>query len=192
MKKKGLKFNTRTDGLKKIILIMKLLVILAITFVFQVQASVYSQSTLLSLNLENQSIREALDELAKTSKFKFFFNEDFINVDVPISVNIKDRNINDILDKVLEKTDITYQVFENKMIVLTRKESRQSSLAAQQRKITGKISDATTGEPVIGANVVIEGTTQGVLTDESGKFSIEVSNPNAVLIITFIGYMEEK
>lgn len=192
MKKKGLKFNTRTDGLKKIMQIMKLLFILTIAFVFQVHATVYSQSAMLSLNVNNQSIREALNELEKASKFKFFFNEDFINVDIPVSINIQDRTISDILDKVLEKTEITYQVLANNMIVLTKRDSRQPQIMLQQQKITGKVTDASTGEPIAGANIVIEGTNIGVMTDSNGKFSIDAPNQSSVLTISFIGYVTEK
>ena len=59
---------------------------------------------------------------------------------------------------------------------------------AQQRQVTGYITDSATGEAIVGANVSIEGTTTGVLTDKDGKYSIGISDEKAVLIISFIGY----
>lgn len=62
----------------------------------------------------------------------------------------------------------------------------------QQQKVTGTISDATTGEPVIGANIVVEGTTLGTISDANGKFSIDVSESNVVLVVSFLGYNTER
>lgn len=62
----------------------------------------------------------------------------------------------------------------------------------QQQKITGTVTDAQSGDPIAGANVIIEGTTLGVITDENGKFTLELPNTNAVLIISFLGYNSEK
>jgi TonB-linked SusC/RagA family outer membrane protein len=59
---------------------------------------------------------------------------------------------------------------------------------AQQRQVTGKITDVATGEAIVGANISVEGTTIGVMSDKDGKFSIGVPNDNAVLLISFIGY----
>ena len=62
----------------------------------------------------------------------------------------------------------------------------------QQQKVTGTVIDASTGEPIIGANIIIEGTTLGVVTDVNGKYSIDVPGTSAVLVITYIGYISEK
>lgn len=62
----------------------------------------------------------------------------------------------------------------------------------QQIKVTGTITDATTGEALVGVNVVVDGTTTGVSTDINGKFSLDVSNRNAVLQISYIGYIAQK
>ncbi len=62
----------------------------------------------------------------------------------------------------------------------------------QQQKLSGTITDATTGEPVIGVNVVIEGTTIGVVSDANGKFTIEIAKSDGVLVVSFIGYNSER
>ncbi|HEX3007104.1 MAG TPA: SusC/RagA family TonB-linked outer membrane protein [Bacteroidales bacterium] len=62
----------------------------------------------------------------------------------------------------------------------------------QQRKITGTIADATTGEPIIGANIILEGTTVGVISDLNGSFSIDVPTADAVLVVSFVGYNTER
>ncbi len=66
------------------------------------------------------------------------------------------------------------------------------TVAAQQQRITGTIKDASTGEPLVGVNIVVEGTTTGTMTDVNGKFAIEVPNRNAVLSVSYIGYVAQK
>lgn len=58
----------------------------------------------------------------------------------------------------------------------------------QQRKITGSVVDATTGEPLIGVSIMIVGTSTGVVTDAKGKFTLNITNPNAQLKVTYMGY----
>ena len=58
----------------------------------------------------------------------------------------------------------------------------------QQQAVTGTVTDAITGEPMPGVNIVVKGTTIGALTDLSGRYSVTVSDPNDVLVFTFIGY----
>ncbi len=68
----------------------------------------------------------------------------------------------------------------------------RDELIPQQLKVTGTITDATTGEALVGVNVVVDGTTIGVSTDFNGKFSLDVSNFNAILQISYIGYIAQK
>lgn len=70
--------------------------------------------------------------------------------------------------------------------------NQNSGIIVQQQKVTGFVTDAQNGEPIAGANVIIEGTTIGVITDMDGKFTLEVPNSDAVLLVSFLGYNTEK
>ncbi|MBN1415220.1 MAG: TonB-dependent receptor [Bacteroidales bacterium] len=63
---------------------------------------------------------------------------------------------------------------------------------SQERIISGSVSDATTGESLPGVNIIVEGTTSGVVTDIDGKYSIKVANSDAVLIFSMVGYLTEQ
>lgn len=67
-----------------------------------------------------------------------------------------------------------------------------SVVAVQQQRVTGTITDASSGEPLVGVNIVVEGTTTGTMTDINGKFTIEVPNRNSVLAISYIGYIAQR
>jgi len=62
------------------------------------------------------------------------------------------------------------------------------SVLAQQQTVTGTVTDSQTGEPMAGVNIVVRGTTIGAIADVNGRYSLTVSDPNAVLVASFIGY----
>jgi TonB-linked SusC/RagA family outer membrane protein len=61
-----------------------------------------------------------------------------------------------------------------------------------QTNVTGKVSDAKTGTPIPGVNIVIDGTAQGTITDINGQYSIPVPDPSSILVFSFIGYQTQK
>jgi TonB-linked SusC/RagA family outer membrane protein len=62
----------------------------------------------------------------------------------------------------------------------------------QQIKVSGTITDASTGEAMVGVNIQVKGTATGAITDISGKYSLFVTDPNATLVISFIGYVSQE
>ncbi len=185
MKKKHCKFQLLNWRLGKKLIIMKLILILTIVMGIQIQASVYSQTTLLSLKVKETSIRKVLTELEESSKFKFFYNEDFINVDMPVSIKVSDNRVDEILDKILTETDIDYKVLDNNMIVLTKKQATQDII------IKGEVTDSN-GSPLPGVNVLEKGTTNGTVTDLNGQYSISLSSSEATLNFSFVGFLSEE
>ena len=94
------------------------------------------------------------------------------------------------------ETNVSYEILDRYIIVHPKNtipvDFLKRVINLQQQKVTGTITDASTGEPVIGANVVVEGTTIGVVTDANGIFSIDAPSTNSVLIVSFVGYNTEK
>ena len=95
------------------------------------------------------------------------------------------------LEEAFKDTDITYE-FDNRYILLLKKndKGRTSLIGQQSRTITGTVTD-NNGEPVIGANVIIKGTSIGTVTDINGKYTLEVP-PKAILQISYIGYLTKE
>jgi len=172
--------------LKQTILFMRLTILLSFFLSLNLGATVYSQKTQFTFDLTGKTVREVFQLLEQQSKFRFFYNDEFNYIDKVVNLNVKDESVEQILQKLFVSSDITYKVVENNLVVLTLKQT-----SVQQQKITGVITDATNGEPIIGANIIIEGTTIGVVTDVNGKFSLDVPNNDAVVIISFLGYNKE-
>lgn len=161
---------------------MKLIVSLIILSLFQLSAiESYAQNAKINLSLKNVSLNEAIKLIENQTDFVFFYNNAEIDLTRKVNADISNGNIKEFLNEVLG--NYNYQI-ENKKIVLTPKETQQL------KKINGTITDAS-GVPIIGANVVVKGSTTGTVTDIDGNFSLEVSQGSS-LEISYIGYLKKE
>jgi TonB-linked SusC/RagA family outer membrane protein len=148
-----------------------------------------SQNAKVSLNKQQAHLSEVLEAIESQTDYLFISNRN-IDLKQNVSVNVSDVSVREVLETILKNTGLTFKL-EGVNIVLSKRDEDASAQAAQQdRKITGTVVDQT-GYPVIGANVVVKGTTNGTVTDLDGKFSLEVP-AGAVLSITYIGYVEQE
>lgn len=145
----------------------------------------YSQSVRLSLDMNNSTVQEVLSAIEQKSSFYFTYNLEQVNVNRRVSVNMKEKSVTEILDNIFLSEGIKY-VIDDRHIVLYKVEEGLTTIMQSIRRVKGSIVDEN-GEPVIGANVMEKGTTNGVITDLNGNFSIEV-NKGAILQISYIGY----
>lgn len=144
-------------------------------------------ATTLSLTIKNGTILDALHEIENQSGYSFVYNVDDFNVNKLVSLNLKNKTLNVILDLLLSDQSIEYKV-AGKHIALYKIDEL---LQQKSKKLTGTVTDGN-GEPVIGANVVVKGTSTGTITDLDGKFSMEDVPDNTKLLISFIGYIQQE
>lgn len=150
-----------------------------------------AMSAQISLTLENKSTRDVIREIERVSEYRFFYNEDLQGLDQKISINTSDANIQTVLNEIQRQTSIRYVIKEDNQIVLSAGvKSNKTQQVGDGRIIKGTILDAT-GMPVIGANVMVKGITNGTITDMDGKFSLEVDK-NAILVVSYIGYANQE
>ena len=147
--------------------------------------NLYSQSARLSIEMNNASIEEVLNKIEENSDYHFIYNNELVNVDRRINANFNNETIESILKKVFKSTNVEYRVNE-KQIILRPKTMETEASAQQMRKIVKGIVSDQFG-PIAGANVSIQGTSTGTITDMDGKFQLEVPD-NATLKVSFIGY----
>ena len=169
----------------KISRIMKLtlfLVCLSISMSFAMTTN--AQNASLSLKMLDQSIKEVLEEIESRTDLHFFYNGKLVDVNQLISVDVKEKDVFTTLDHIFKNSNIKYKVV-GKDIILSVKGTGQES-GQDKKTIIGTVVDEK-GLPIIGANVVEKGTTNGTITDIDGKFSISLGE-NAVLVVSFIGF----
>jgi TonB-linked SusC/RagA family outer membrane protein len=171
-------------GAKKILLIMKLSGLLLLITLLNVSANVFSQETRLSLDLKNVTVKEVFTEIEQQTNFKFLYRNELVNVDQKVTIVAQNETLENILARLFDPNNLAYKVFEENLVVITNKN-------LLQQKVTGKITDATTGDPLPGVNVVIQGTTIGTTTDIEGNYTIDIPNNEAVLVFSYVGYMSE-
>ncbi len=176
--------------LPEIPLFMRITILLLFGIVLQAAAhSLYSQSAKVSLDMRNATIEEVLQTIEEKSEFYFLYNSKLIDVDRKVNISVESQSIESVLRKLFGATDVGYKI-EDRQIILSRKESAANERLQEKRTIKGIVAD-TNGEPVIGANIVEKGTTNGTISDLDGVFSLEVS-PNAVLQVSYIGYINQE
>nr|WP_299073725.1 TonB-dependent receptor [uncultured Allomuricauda sp.] len=172
---------------------MKLTIFFAVVCLFQLKANTsYSQTTKLSLDMEQVTVNDVIREIESISEFKFLYNRKDVDLNKMVSVKAKKKRIRVILLDVLSDSNIEFEVL-NKQIVLRKKKIKFVTPVpiieevAEQQNVSGTITDGQ-GQPLPGANIVEKGTTNGVQSDFDGNFSITLENDDAVLIVSYIGF----
>lgn len=163
------------------------LLFLLMSMGISVAAETYSQETFITIESNNLTVKEVLNKIEKESEYIFFYMDNSIDLNRKVSVKAKQEQVNKILDQVFEGTNTHYYISDRQIII--SKDKVSAPIANPQQKghqISGVIKD-NNGEPIIGANVVEKGTTNGTITDMNGQFTLVV-NPNALLQISYIGF----
>ncbi|AUP78936.1 TonB-dependent receptor [Flavivirga eckloniae] len=148
----------------------------------------YSQP--INLDVKNETVAKIIDRIEATTEYRFVYNTRFVNLKRRISIKANNKPIEGVLNDLFRKTQTTYKV-SNKQIILKDKKGNkpkeQAALKTQDFIIQGVVSDAK-GVPLPGANIIEKGTSNGTQSDFDGKFSLAVSNANATLVISYLGY----
>lgn len=173
---------------RKSLRIMKtstLLLFLGITYALA--SPTRAQNTSLTLHMENTTIGNVLEKIEEETEFRFFYNSTLINAERKVSVDMKKANVLKILDHVFKNTNVIYKIIQNDILLVTKE---SDAVLQTLPPIKGIVQDGY-GEPIIGANVVVKSTTNGVITDLNGEFSISAPS-GSVLLISYIGYLPQE
>ncbi len=141
----------------------------------------------ITLQGDNLSVKDYLNTIEKQTDYLFIYDAG-VNVNKKISVNMVGKSIREVLDNLSTQLGLNYSQ-KGSYIVLSSYKVKETSIpvVAQQKKtITGVVTDDL-GEPIIGANVIEKGTTNGIITDINGKFTLDIA-PGAVIQFSYIGY----
>lgn len=169
----------------KLDLKMKLSIYLFLFSLFQIHANTYSQNTKITLKLENVSVEEVLREIEAQTEFKILYNDNDLNYNREVSVNVKNTLVLGVLDQLFENTNIKYKTV-GKQIVLIKKPNKTDQIT-KDLTVKGVVKDDL-GMPIPGANIIVKGTSTGVITDFDGNYSIKVKDSDAILVFSYIGF----
>lgn len=171
---------------------MKLTCALLLTASMGVFATGNAQTMRVNIQADNVSTGKILSEIEKQTDYLFVYNKNEVDLKRKTSVNAVNKTTAEVLSTIFNGTDIIYAI-EGENIMLMRKEQNLAVVpdaVQQDNKITGTVLDPT-GMPVIGANIMVKGTTNGTITDMDGKFSLDVPK-GATLVVTYVGYTNQE
>lgn len=139
-----------------------------------------------SVTVSNAKVKTVLNSISDQTGLSLAYSAQVVDLNRKVSLNFVNTEVSEVLNAMFGNTAIGYEIKDGK-IYLFKAAERTTALANQQKKIiTGTVVDSN-GEAVIGANVLVKGTTNGTITDIDGKFSLEVPE-GAMLLVSYIGY----
>ena len=166
---------------------MRISLFLLFVCVFQLMAEdAGAQNAEIKLSQNSMTIKQLVKEIEAQTDYLVVFRDQDVDVNKTVSFRKRSARVSDYLEQVAESTGIGYR-FENNYITLVQKDQ---SIAQNKKRISGKIVDSM-GQPIIGANIVEKGTTNGTITDMNGNFTLSVSE-KSILLITYIGYTSQE
>lgn len=183
------------------------------------QASLYPHQAKITIQMENATMADVLQEIEKQSDYVFIYSHSSVDINTLVSVDAKNQPIEHVLDNILNPIRLSYKVSDNQIILKSQpslhklqhekpKKENQQRINKTQKEIpsmavlpvhpfileltvTGTVTDEE-GAPLPGVNILVEGTTNGTITDIEGNYRITVPDQDAVLIFSFVGYENQR
>ena len=168
---------------------MKISVLLLFAVIFSVSAKSYAQEARVTFDLKNVSVNDVFNTIRSQTSYSFWYDLEDVDASRIVSVKAKNQEVKEVLNILFKNKDVNVQMVDNHIVIKSSNSSYAPPIAQQKKhKVTGVVSDAM--GTVIGANIIEKGTTNGVVTDMDGKYTLEVSE-NAILQVSYIGYIEQ-
>ena len=163
----------------------------------------YSQTTVMSINLKNKTVKEVFSEIENNSEYSFFYRDGVVDLERKVSINLKNEKIEVILDKLFANTNNTYLIIDKQITIIRKRETipapppqvevQQAPPVETQQgiRVTGAVSDDSGGS-LPGVAILVVGTNVGATTDINGEFAITVPDASAVLEFRFMGFQTQE
>lgn len=181
----------KNSSIKPLFKTMRVTTFLLFFCVFGAMAgTVNSQNARVSIKKTNVPLEEILNEIERQTDYLFMYSN-AVDVKRHASIHVSEKPVSEVLNQLLGN-QVLYEM-EGTHIILSDKHSPRNTMIVQQEDkipVKGKITDMA-GEPIIGASILEKGTTNGIITDLNGGFSLDVS-PGAILVISYIGYAKQE
>ena len=169
---------------KKIIQQIRLSILLFVPALLFPLSALRAQNVRVTIRENGAKMEQVISAIERQTRYLFGIGDE-VNTDLPVTVHAENEPLKKVLDEMFRGTDIVYTV-EGTNILLTRRPAAPQSRAVS---VSGRVTDAS-GQPIVGASVIVRGTTVGVSTDTEGRFVLEVPSPAAsqTLEVSYLGY----
>ena len=148
-------------------------------FLFFNPILVLAQTGSVTLSMKNATLKQFFEAVEKQTTYIFSYRDAIVEGKKEVTLNVTNQPIQRLLDDVLHQRDLQYTMTGHSIVVTLK-------TAGKVKQVSGTVVDSN-GEPIIGANVVEKGTTNGTVTDISGNFSLNIDD-TGILQISYIGF----
>lgn len=148
-------------------------------------------SAQVTVDIDSMPLTEALKKLEEQTGYSFFYSNVLPDKDAVVSVKANNKDIAAVMDQLLDGLAVSYKINEDKQIALYADEPEVvEQTKPTERTVSGVVYDSD-GLPVIGAGVMVEGSLHGTVTDEDGRWTLELEDDNVTLEISSMGYQSQ-
>ncbi|MDB4926403.1 TonB-dependent receptor [Mucilaginibacter sp.] len=188
-----LKYRQQSCIFSKIAHIMKLTGIILMTVILQVSASTYGQK--ITIQVKSAALQDILLDIQQQSGYDFLYSSDLLNRAKPITLAVKDASINEVIEKCMENQPFSYTIFKKTVTIRAKDGPKPDQQLPTMLPIAITVNGVVTDEkglPLPGVNVLEKGTSNGVTTNVSGRYTLKVAGPNSSLVFSFMGYASQE
>jgi hypothetical protein len=177
----------------KFIRVMKLVIILCLTTLLQVNATSYAQK--ISLTVKNAPMEKALREIQKQVKYSFLYNTQMLRSAKPVSINASNSSLEEVLKQCFADQPLTYSIVDETIIVSKKQIKLEAKIieveeVAPPQEIKGTVTDSK-GVPLPGVSVKLKKTNIGASTDINGNYTLNIPDAG-ILEFTYIGFLTQE
>ena len=140
------------------------------------------QAQNVSFDNEKLTLKQAFEKIESVSNYKIAYNASQLNVNKRVVLNQKNKSVPQVIEELLQGTDYTFEIKGDQIVIIPKKAAQTTD---NKITVSGKVVDEN-GEGVIGASVIEKGTTNGVVTDFEGNYTLSAAS-NATIVISYIG-----
>lgn len=141
----------------------------------------------ITLQVQNEDIKNVFNQISKQTGLSFFYDQEVVSTAPRITLNVKNISLQNVLDKITSQTDLYFNRENNTLSVGKQQKTNDYPKQGKSKVIKGKVTDQN-GDPIIGASILVKGTTNGVITDINGNYSLNEVVENSIISVSYIGY----
>jgi TonB-linked SusC/RagA family outer membrane protein len=159
----------------------------------------------ITVNVKDVSLKTALDKIEAAAQVQFSYSRNIINLNQIVTCVAKSETLAKVLQRLLKPLSIQYQVVNDQVLLYHLKKKRTNgdepveSLSVAEKEIAikyiafrGRVLSSVTGQGLPDVSVTVKNTNLGTTTDANGSFALELPNPKAVLVLSYVGYLSQE
>ncbi len=180
--KKGRRLHGYSPWIKRLMIMKAIVIFLCVFGLMSSFAETNAQNSKLDFQIEKGTVKDVLEKIEQQTGQSFMYDNDIFDVNREISLTVSNESIENVMKYLLAGENLRYEKI-NRFIVIS---ADQSVSGQQSKSVFGKITDSS-GVPLPGVTVVIEGTTNGIITDADGNYSLPNVSNSSTLVFSFVG-----